>query len=239
MQLSNSFTIARPAREVYDTFLDVDRIASCMPGSTMLGQSGEDTYDGEVKVKVGPLSVVYTGQFTILERDSENNRLTLRAKAREKRGAGNVDAHILATMNEEDGVTTVNLATELNIRGKVAQFGRGVIAEVSEGIIQTFASNVEQMLISGEAPAATLTTASTRGPATGDTATGAPAIHPVAEPPAASGSEGLDAWGLIIKPMLQRNASSIVTVAMSGLAAYIGARYGARSTRRIPLRRRY
>lgn len=247
MQLSNSFTIARPEREVYDAFLDVDQIATCMPGSTLLGQSGEDTYDGEVKVKVGPLSVVYSGQFTILDRDPENNRLTMRAKAREKRGSGNVDAYIVATLDEQDGVTTVNLATELNIRGKVAQFGRGVIGEVSDGIMQTFANNVEQMLMSSKTPAAATpssgpATASTGGPSTNGTATGATASSPIEEPATTfvdTEGEELDAWDLLIKPMLHRHAGSIVTVAMSGLAAYVGARSGTRFTRTIPPRRRY
>ena len=84
MQLSNSFSIARPPQEVYAAFLDVDRIATCMPGSTLLGQTGPDTYEGEVKVKVGPLGVVYTGQFTILDQDADALRLTMRAKGREK-----------------------------------------------------------------------------------------------------------------------------------------------------------
>lgn len=242
MQLSNSFTIARPAGEVYDAFLDIDRIATCMPGSTLLGQSGEDTYDGEVKVKVGPLSVVYTGQFTILDRDPAAHTLTMRAKGREKRGAGNADAHIVATMTEADGATTVELATELNIRGKVAQFGRGVIADVTDSIMQTFAANVEQMLLSGGVSA---TTAQPSGSdaATAQQPTAArptpdetqPAAAPVAPATGVPG-EGLDAWGLILKPMLQRHAGSIVTIAMSGLAAYVGARRGAHTGRGAPPR---
>ncbi len=255
MQLSNSFTIARPVSEVYDAFLDVDRIATCMPGSTLLGQSGEDTYDGEVKVKVGPLSVTYTGQFTILERDPDTHTLTMRAKGREKRGAGNADAHIVATLSEEAGVTSVHLATELNVRGKVAQFGRGVIADVTDSIMQTFAGNVEQMLVSGgtvaparaEAPtpppAATPATGTSAAQPSGQAAAAgepapAPAAGtgraPAAGEPAGTGamtSEGLDAWALIVKPMLQRHAGSIATIALSGLAAYLGARRGARAGR--------
>lgn len=242
MQLSNSFTIARPASEVYDAFLDIDRVATCMPGSTLIGQSGEDTYDGEVKVKVGPLSVIYTGQFTILDRDPATHTITMRAKGREKRGAGNADAYITATMTEADSSTTVNLATELNIRGKVAQFGRGAIADVTDSIMQTFAANVEQMLLS-EGTAAVATTPPTSGAAPQPAV---PESQPApASPASAAGGDAarsggeLDVWGLIVRPALQRHVVSIVTIAMSGLAAYVGARRGARSTRRTPLRHHY
>ena len=231
MQLSNSFTIARPVDEVYDAFLDVDRIATCMPGSTLLGRSGADTYDGEVKVKVGPLNVVYTGQVTILDRDPASHTLTMRAKGREKRGAGNADAYVVATMTEDDGATTVTLDTELNIRGKVAQFGRGVIADVSDSIMQTFAGNVEQLLGSG-APADTPAggPSTDRRPAPPEPTTDAP--EPTAAAADAGSGDGLDAWSLIVKPMLQRYAAPAVTVALAGVAAYLGARRGARAARR-------
>lgn len=225
MQLSNSFTIARPVQEVYDAFLDIDRIATCMPGSTLLGQSGEDTYDGEVKVKVGPLSVTYTGQFTILEKDPAAHTLTMRAKGREKKGAGNADAHIVATLSEENGVTTVHLATELNIRGKVAQFGGGAIGDVTDSIMQAFAGNVEQMLLSGATPTGTETATTpptaptpTRQETNSETATA------ITTEPASVESKDLDVWSLVVRPVLQRHASSIVTVAAAGLAAYLGAR---------------
>lgn len=241
MKLSNSFTIARPVQEVYEAFLDVERIATCMPGSTLLGQSGENTYEGEVKVKVGPLSVNYTGEFTILEQDLTAHRLTMRAKGREKRGAGNADAHIVASLSETDGTTQVSLDTDLSVRGKVAQFGRGVIGEVTDQIMQTFAANVEEMLVSG--PAAT-GAATTPGPAPaaplGRSAASAtaPAEDSTPSPSAAEGSGDLDAWRLIVQPMLRRHAGSIATVTLSGVAAYLGARWGARAGTRRPLRRR-
>lgn len=257
MQLSNAFTIARPVQEVYDAFLDIDRIATCMPGSTLLGQSGEDTYDGEVKVKVGPLSVAYTGQFMILERDPAAHTLIMRAKGREKRGAGNADAHIVATLTEEADVTTVHLATELNVRGKIAQFGGGAIGDVTDSIMQTFAANVEQMLVSGgvaaSGPAAPASAAAAVQPSGQEAAAGAPVparaagAGSTATSTAGVDSDGLDAWGLIVKPMLQRHSTSIVTVvasivtvAMSGLAAYVGARRGVRRAGHVgPPRRHY
>src|SRR5699024_1247539 len=236
MQLSNAFTIGRPPAEVFEAFLDVERIASCMPGSKLLGQSDENTYDGEVSVKVGPLSVAYSGTISMLEIDREQMSLTMRAKGREKRGAGNADAYVVAHLREQDGGTHVQIDTELNIRGKVAQFGRGAIADVTDGIMQTFAQNVEQLLSGAGAPQA----------ATSPTPAGQPAGSPAGSPtesaagpsqgavgptgPAAeTASSDLDAWSLIIRPMLGRYARDVVTVGASALAAYIGARAGARA----------
>lgn len=229
MKLSNQFTIDRPAREVFDAFLDVERIATCMPGSRLLGQPEPGTYEGEVKIKVGPLGVAYTGHFSVLDADAEQLRLTMRAKGREQRGAGNADAHIAAWLSERDGGTLVQIDTDLSIRGKVAQFGRGVIGEVTDGIMQTFSHNVEQMLVSGGmpslAPVPPDDTASS--PAA---AASAPANQaPLREAPADQAVSELDAWRLIVRPMLARHAGSITTVALAGVAAYVGARAGART----------
>lgn len=239
MKLSNQFTIDRPAREVFDAFLDVERIATCMPGSRLLGQPEPGTYEGEVKVKVGPLGVAYTGQFTVLDADAEQLRLTMRAKGREQRGAGNADAHIVASLSERDGGTLVQIDTDLSIRGKVAQFGRGVIGEVTDGIMQTFSRNVEQLLVSGGAPspaagvpapspAAANATAAPADPG----ATAGPAAP--AAPAAAAAEQAvseLDVWRLIVRPMLGRHAGAIATVTLAGVAAYLGARAGARTRR--------
>ena len=103
MRLSNSFTIARPVPEVYEAFLDVERIAVCMPGSRLLGQPAPGTYEGEVKVKVGPLSVAYSGRIAVLEADEEGRMLTIRAKGREQHGAGDASAHVVAVLTEHDG----------------------------------------------------------------------------------------------------------------------------------------
>jgi carbon monoxide dehydrogenase subunit G len=244
MKLSNSFTIARPPSEVYDAFLDIERVATCMPGSRMLGQPEPGTYEGEVKVKVGPLGVAYTGQFTVLEADREALRLTMRAKAREQRGAGNADAHIVAQLGEQDGGTLVEIDTDLSIRGKVAQFGRGVISEVSDGIMQKFASNVEAMLTGGgpSAPAAqpaNQAAASSQQPSAEDGA-GAGVKQRRTEAPAFAAdtseddSGSLDAWSLIVRPMLQKHAGTLVSVVVSTIGAYLGARAGTRARSHDP-----
>jgi len=212
MKLRNAFRIERPASEVFDAFLDVERVATCMPGARLTGNPADDTYEGEVAVKVGPLAVAYSGQLTVLEVDSAERRLTMRAKGREKRGAGNADAYVVAHVRDDAGGTVVEIDTELNIRGKVAQFGRGVIGEVTDGIMQTFAGNVADLLAGTRTPPPE---ASSEAP------------FETTEP-AAAPDQSLDAWGLVVRPMLQRHAGQIATVAFAGLAAYVGARIGAR-----------
>jgi carbon monoxide dehydrogenase subunit G len=218
VKLANSFTIDRPIEEVYAAFLDVDRIATCMPGSQLLGQPAPDTYEGEVKVKVGPLAVTYAGRFTILEAAERERRLTMRATGRERRGAGDADAHIVAQLSEQADGTLVRIDTDLDIRGKVAQFGRGVIGEVTDNIMQAFAANIEGML-SGTRPPGVQAGAAPR-PAEPGT--------PGLQTPAAGPAGDLDAWKLIVRPMLERHAGSLLTIGLSGLAAYLGARRGSR-----------
>jgi carbon monoxide dehydrogenase subunit G len=251
VKLSNSFRIDRPVPEVYDAFLDVGRIATCMPGSRLLGETQPGTYEGEVKVKVGPLGVAYTGQFTVLEADQANRVLTMRAKGREQRGAGNADAHIVAALHDDGGGTRVEIDTDLSIRGKVAQFGRGVIGDVTDEIMQTFAGNVEQMLSGGGAPAGAPASAAAAGDVTGQPSAGAESMnaggpartaHTSDTSDASVGGE-LDAWSLIVRPMLQRHAGSVAQVLVVGFAAYLGAKVGGRAairqTARIPRRPRY
>jgi carbon monoxide dehydrogenase subunit G len=246
VKLNNSFRIDRPVPEVYDAFLDVERIATCMPGSRLLGEPEPGTYEGEVKVKVGPLGVAYTGQFTVLDADEAGRVLRMRAKGREQRGAGNADAHIVATMHEDGGGTRVDIDTDLSIRGKVAQFGRGVIGDVTDEIMQAFARNVEQLLTSGGAAAPSETTgaaapsAAPTGQPTRESSS-EPAQRPTADAapaePAAAGGE-LDAWSMIVRPMLQRHAGQVAQLALAAAAAYLGGRAGARAGRADPAPRR-
>lgn len=225
MRLTNSFRIERPAAEVFDAFLDIERVATCIPGSKVLGRPAEDTYDGEVKVKVGPLAVAYAGQLRVLEADRDQRRLTMRAKGREKRGAGNADAHVVAQLSEVDAGTVVDIDTDLDVRGKVAQFGRGVISDVSAQIMQTFATNVESMLTQGGGLAAGAAEPSAATPPPTDELSSA--RRDAAD--AATDVPGLDAWGLLVRPLLRRHGASIGTVACSAVAAYLGARVGARN----------
>jgi carbon monoxide dehydrogenase subunit G len=227
VKLTNSFRINRPALDVFDAFLDIERVAACMPGSHILGRSADNVYDGEVKVKVGPLAVAYSGQLHVLDTDREQLRLTMRAKGREQRGAGNADAYVITQLSAQDGSTVVELDTDLDIRGKVAQFGRGVITEVSDSFMQIFATNLEEMLAGGGVNAVEPTPVAAGASEQADSTRAAGTAEPL--PDERGTVDQLDAWRLLIRPLIERHARSVAMVTLSGVAAYIGARTGVRS----------
>ena len=196
MKLTNEVHIERDPAEVFAALLDVERVATCMPGSRLLGKVDDNTYEGEVKVKIGPLGVAYTGTVRFLEVDREARTAVLKASGREQHGQGNADAHVTARVVADGTGAKVAIETDLMIRGKVAQFGRGVIGEVSQKLIGQFAGNMEQLLTGNG------TTATTPSP----TVT-TPAPEPVRE------SE-LDGLALVVKPLLKRIAPVAAGIAV-------------------------
>jgi len=228
VKLSNTFEIDRPVGDVFDIFLDIERVAACMPGSRLTGRVDDQTYEGEVKIKVGPLTVAYAGQATFVEIDKEGRQLTLRARARETRGAGNADALIVARLEAHGSGTRVVIDTDLSIRGKVAQFGRGAIGEVAARLMQQFAQNVEVMLSGDEGAAAAAPTAGLARPARSEIRDASPAeITDKDRAP-------LDGWALIVVPLARKALPTAIGVVLSGVASYVGARIaiGRATTRR-------
>ncbi|MDA8292684.1 MAG: SRPBCC family protein, partial [Actinomycetota bacterium] len=137
MDLNHDFTVDLPVDEAWSLLTDLERVAPCMPGATLESVEG-GTYTGTVKVKVGPVTAQYRGTVAFTERDEERRRAVLRAEGRETKGQGNASATITATLRPESGATAVSITTELAVTGRVAQFGRGVIAEVSSRLLQQF-----------------------------------------------------------------------------------------------------
>lgn len=152
MELNNEFRVAVPAAEVWDVFTDVQRVAPCLPGATLLSVDG-DEFTGAVKVKVGPITVSYKGVASYKEKDTDARRLVLRAEGKETRGNGTAAATVTAQLTE-DGPrgTHVVISTDLAISGKAAQFGRGVLADVSSNLIAQFARSLEAELLGGGSP---------------------------------------------------------------------------------------
>jgi carbon monoxide dehydrogenase subunit G len=138
VKLENTFTVPVAADVAWQVLLDVERIAPCMPGATLTGRDG-DSFTGNVKVKVGPISLTYSGTATFGSLDEANHVAVIEASGKETRGPGTARATITAHMHEQDGSTEVAVETELTITGKPAQFGRGVMAEISAKLITAFA----------------------------------------------------------------------------------------------------
>ncbi len=146
MELTNSFEVTRSIGETWAVLTDVERIAPCLPGAQLQEIEGEE-YRGIVKVKVGPITAQYKGAATFLEKNDDDFKAVLDAKGRDTRGAGNADAVITAQLEAvNDDTTRVDVNTELKVTGKVAQFGRGVMADVSGKLMGQFADNLHDML---------------------------------------------------------------------------------------------
>jgi uncharacterized protein len=153
MQFENTFDVAAPIDEVYAALLDVERVAPCVPGAEVLEQTGDDAYKVGIKVKVGPMSMQYKGDVEVVEQDPSAHRAALRMKMREARGQGTANADVVMNLSEESGRTRGNIATEVQMSGRVASMGRGIIQDVSARIIDQFSENLAQMLGGGRAGA--------------------------------------------------------------------------------------
>ncbi|HEU4911206.1 MAG TPA: SRPBCC family protein [Actinomycetes bacterium] len=205
MELEHRFSVPVPVAQAWDVLLDVERIAPCMPGATVESFDGE-TIEGRVKVKVGPIQVTYAGTAKFVEKDEAGRRAVIDASAKEARGSGTAAATITAVLTDAGGSTDVVVTTDLQITGKPAQFGRGVMVEVGNKILGKFAECLADEL-SGKPAAAAAgaeTAAAAAGIAESTTAAGAQAT--TAPPPLrrVAEEEAIDLLGTAGLPVLKR-----------------------------------
>ena len=174
MELTNDFRVGVPVERAWELLTDVEGIAPCMPGAQLQEIEG-DEYRGIVKVKVGPITAQYKGVARFLERDEAAHRAVLRAEGRETRGQGNANATITARLEPDGDATNVTVVTDLTITGRVAQFGRGVLADVSAKLLGQFVDCLESKLLAPTRAAAESASASA---SVSETATSAPSTGP-------------------------------------------------------------
>lgn len=145
MEISNSFTVDAPINEAWELLTDIPEIAPCLPGAKLT--SAEDgVYSGGIKIKVGPVTAEYKGSAEFVERDEASRKVVISGKGRDTRGAGNAQALITAQMTPVGEQTQVDILTDLKVSGKVAQFGRGVMQDVSTKLIGQFVDCVEKKI---------------------------------------------------------------------------------------------
>jgi len=185
MKFENTFEVEAPIDEVYATLLDVERVAPCVPGAEVIEKSGDDAYTIAIKVRVGPISMTYRGNVEIVERDDANHRAVMRARARETRGQGTADARVDLSLVQDGPTTKGTMAADVQLAGRAAAMGRGVIQDVSAKIVSTFSSNLEAML--GGEGAAAEEPAAAAAPAAAPLAADAPAVE------SATGGDAADA----------------------------------------------
>ena len=149
MELTNEFRVDRPVDETWNVLTDVERIAPALPGAQLQEIEG-DEYRGIVKVKVGPITAQYKGKATFVEKDDANHKAVLKAEGRDTKGQGNASALITATLDADGTGTKVTVHTDLTVTGKVAQFGRGIMADVSTKLLNQFVENLETTVLAGD-----------------------------------------------------------------------------------------
>src|SRR4051812_13941636 len=164
MNLENEFTVPVPVDEAWQVLLDVERMAPCMPGAALTSVNG-DEFTGTVKVKVGPITVTYNGQAKFLSKDDATHRAVIEAKGKESRGSGTAGATVTTQLVGEGSTTKVRVETDLNVTGRPAQFGRGVMAEVAAKLIDQFAKCLEDEINSAPSPSPAAATAQPAAPA--------------------------------------------------------------------------
>lgn len=142
MELASTFTVNLPVEDTWKVLTDLERVAPCLPGAVLLGVDGE-VYRGAVKIKIGPITAQYQGTAQFVEKDDQAFRAAIRAEGKDIGGQGIAAATVTATLSEQGRGTNVDLRTDLSLSGRVAQFGRGVIADVTSKLISQFVERLE------------------------------------------------------------------------------------------------
>ncbi len=220
MELTHEFTVPAGVAETWAAFDDIESVAACFPGAQVTSVEG-DTFQGSVKVKLGPIALVYNGSGTFTEKDESAHRMVIAAKGKDKRGNGTAGADVVATMTDEGGSTRVSVRTDLAITGKPAQFGRGVMQDVSDKLLGQFTACLEQKIGGGgaqadapepEQPSTSAATTPAAASAVADTATKnakvkqetAPPGPVTAAPPARGNDDALD-LGATVLPVIAKS----------------------------------
>ena len=226
MQFVNRFDVDAPLDEVWETVLDVERVAPTVPGAKVLEKTSDTAYKVAIKVKVGPMSMTYKGDVEIVERDDAQHRAVMRARAKESRGQGTADADVTMVLDGDDGHTSAVITTDVDLSGKIATMGQGVLQDVSGRLVETFAKNLADMLEGKPAQAGSAPEPEAAAPA----AASAPSPPPAAEP-AREQEDALDLGSLggamaADKLSDPRNLGIVIGLAM--LIAYLVGRRSAR-----------
>ncbi|WP_284742714.1 SRPBCC family protein [Amycolatopsis sp. RTGN1] len=188
MLIENSFEVAADPDEVYRFLQDAHNVAACFPGAELTEDLGDDSYQGKVKIKVGPVTAAYQGVAKVVERDAVARTAVLLADGKDTRGSGTAKARATMRVTPAGEGSSVVLATDLTISGKLAQFGRGIMADVSGRMVGELASRVRERIEQGEPAAAPTAAAPANAAATEPSAAQpalavpAPAAPPVSKP---------------------------------------------------------
>jgi carbon monoxide dehydrogenase subunit G len=246
VELQHRFTVPAPVGTAWETFMDLAGVASCFPGATVTSVEG-DRFEGTCKVKLGPIALLYAGSGTFVSRDDEAHRAVIEATGKDKRGNGTAGAKVTIALDEAaDSSTAVEVTTDLNVTGKPAQFGRGVMQDVSDKLLQQFVACLEQRFAAPAAeepvptevaePAPAGGSSNGSGPAAVEAAAGSEAAAPVtpaaAPPPrsnvdkpafvsASAGNDDAIDLGATVLPVILKSYAPHLAAAVVGLVVGI------------------
>lgn len=218
MRLENEFTVPVPVTEAWKLLLDAGRIAPCMPGATVERVEG-DEIAGRVKVKVGPVMLSYAGTARFVEKDENAPRVVVEAKGRETRGSGTASATIEIRMQDEGSSTRVYVGTDLDVTGRPAQFGRGVMNDVAERLAGQFASCLAELVHPSTAAEPSARGPEKAGAVSSDVAAGL--VRPATAPQAAIDLVGALGW-----PVAKRVAPAVAGLVLGLLLGSLAGRRG-------------
>ncbi len=209
MDLTHRFTVPTSVDETWAHFQDIASVAECFPGATVTSFDG-DSFQGSCKVKLGPIALVYNGSGTFVEKDEVAHRFVVDAKGKDKRGNGTAGAKVTLSMDEGPDGTDVEVLTDLAITGKPAQFGRGVMQDVSDKLLGQFVACLETRLTGGapEAPGEPAPADATASPERRSRPTSSPPPPaPAATPPPSPASQADDSLdlGATVLPVLLKS----------------------------------
>jgi uncharacterized protein len=246
MQIDSAFSVVAPIDAVWDTLMDFQRVAGCVPGAQILNKLSDDAYQVGMKVKLGPVSMQYKGQMTVLERNVEEHRAVFQGRAQETRGQGMAEATVTLRLAEVEGSTRGTVSADLALSGKAAAMGKSIIGGVTEQMMALFAANLQTMLAepTGEAAPEAVPDGMQEAPpapVTGAPVTGAPvpAVSAPESPSAPSSAslpdDSLNALSLakgMVTDQLNSPGKLVGLLAAVAFCAYrLGRRAGLRSGR--------
>ena len=217
MKLANSTVIQGSPDEVFALVNDPERVVSCLPGATLHGLDGE-IYRGGIKVRVGPISAAYAGTIRFVDVDHSARTLRLVARGADTRGSGDASADVALRVEQAGEGAQLHLETDLLIRGKIAQFGKGAISAVSEKVLQQFATNLGELIVSERLVSAPATdspnSASAPVPA-------APRTAAAEAGPRAGEAAELDGLALVVGPLLRRYGPPLALFGLGVLQGWV------------------
>jgi len=249
MQLDTTFTVMAPVDTVWETLMDFERVAGCVPGAEILNKLSEEAYQVGMKVKLGPVTMQYRGQMNVDERDAAEHRAVFSGKAQETRGQGTAQATVTLILVESNGTTQGSVSADLSLSGKAAAMGKGVISSVTEQMMGMFAGNLQSLIEETDVGAGVNAPPETAPAATPAPAASAAASHAVAPVgaaptvftapvrtsparPAPQSAPSLNAMTLAKGVIADQLADPVKLLGLLAAVAFIAYRIGRRATGR-------